>query len=257
MIPVETDEWHWSIGGNVTFQNTEITKLTLRDTPGYKGVETGPNLSGTDGYSALHRIGQAPNVFYMFQQLYEADGQAIENAFVDRNGDGQITQADRYVTGYSPTPWMYFGLNTRLTWKNWDFSVNGHGSIGNYAINSVRRGYSSSFSDDYTKGYINNLSNNYLIRNWTLPMADYQNYSDMWIEDASFFKIDDINLGYTFKLKGIESLRVAASVQNVCIFTKYGGLDPELYTTDNISNGVDNNIVPRPRLYTLRVSLNF
>ena len=258
VIPVETENWHWSIGGNVTVQNTEITKLTVRDTPDYKGVETGPRLSGTDGYSALHRVGQAPNVFYMFQQLYDANGDPIENAFVDRNCDGQITQSDRYVTGYSPNPWMYFGLNTRVTYKNWDFSVNGHGSIGNYAINSVRRGYASSYSDDATKGYINNFCNNYLISDWTLPMVDYQNYSDMWIEDASFFKIDDINLGYTFKLKSFaESLRIAASVQNVCIFTKYGGLDPELYTTDNISNGVDNNIVPRPRLYTLRVSLNF
>ena len=258
VIPVETENWHWSIGGNVTVQNTEITKLTVRDTPDYKGVETGPRLSGTDGYSALHRVGQAPNVFYMFQQLYDANGDPIENAFVDRNCDGQITQSDRYVTGYSTNPWMYFGLNTRVTYKNWDFSVNGHGSIGNYAINSVRRGYASSYSDDATKGYINNFCNNYLISDWTLPMVDYQNYSDMWIEDASFFKIDDINLGYTFKLKSFaESLRIAASVQNVCIFTKYGGLDPELYTTDNISNGVDNNIVPRPRLYTLRVSLNF
>ena len=87
---------------------------------------------------------------------------------------------------------------------------------------------------------------------------DYQNYSNMWIEDASFFKVDDINLGYTFKFKKVpQTVRIAGSVQNVCILTKYSGLDPELYSTDNISNGVDNNIVPRPRYYTIRLNVNF
>ena len=257
-IPVETEDWHWSIGGNVTFQDTRITKLTAGTSASYKGVETGPKLSGTDGYSALHRVGQSPNVFYMFEQLYDADGKPIQNGLVDRNGDGIINQSDRFVTGYSPIPSMYYGLNTRLSYRNWDFSVNAHGSAGNYVINNVRKGYSSSNSDDHTKGYLNNFVNTYLIKDWTNVSGDYQNYSNMWIEDASFFKVDDINLGYTFKFKkAIESMRVAASVQNVCILTKYSGLDPELYTTDNISNGVDNNIVPRPRFYTIRLSINF
>ena len=257
-IPVETKDWHWSIGGNVTFQNTEITKLTAGNSANYKGVETGSRLGGTDGYSALHRVGFAPNVFYLYEQLYDSNGNPVQNGLVDRNGDGEISPSDRYVTGYSPNPWMYFGLNTRLAYKNWDFSVNAHGSVGNYAINNIRKGYSSSNSDDASKGYINNLSSKFLINGWTSPSNDYQQYSDMWIEDASFLKIDDINLGYTFRLKRFaESLRVAASVQNVCIWTKYTGLDPELYSTANINDGVDNNIVPRPRLYTVRLNINF
>ena len=257
-IPVETKDWHWSIGGNVTFQNTEITKLTAGNSANYKGVETGSRLGGTDGYSALHRVGFAPNVFYLYEQLYDSNGNPVQNGLVDRNGDGEISPSDRYVTGYSPNPWMYFGLNTRLAYKNWDFSVNAHGSVGNYAINNIRKGYSSSNSDDASKGYINNLSSKFLINGWTSPSNDYQQYSNMWIEDASFLKIDDINLGYTFRLKRFaESLRVAASVQNVCIWTKYTGLDPELYSTANINDGVDNNIVPRPRLYTVRLNINF
>ncbi|MBQ6086493.1 MAG: TonB-dependent receptor [Bacteroidales bacterium] len=258
VVPVETRDWHWSVGGNVTFQNTEITKLTAGNSANFKGVETGSKLGGTDGYSALHRVGFAPNVFYLYEQLYDSAGKPIQNGLVDRNGDGEISPEDRYVTGYSPTPWMYFGFNTRLSWKNWDFSVNAHGSVGNYAINNIRKGYSSSNSDDFSKGYINNLSSKFLINGWTAPSNDYQQYSDMWIEDASFFKIDDINLGYTFKpRKGVESIRLAGSVQNVCIFTKYTGLDPELYSTANINDGVDNNIVPRPRFFTVRMSINF
>ena len=86
-------------------------------------------------------------------------------------------------------------------------------------------------------------------------MKVWQEYSDYWIENASFFKIDDVNLGYTFKLnkKWMESLRVAASVQNVLTITKYTGLDPEIPSVD----GVDQNFIPRPRLYTLRLSVNF
>ena len=257
-VPVETKDWHWSIGGNITFQDTRITKLTAGNNADYKGVETGPRLSGTDGYSALHRVGQKPNVFYMFEQLYDASGNPIQNGLVDRNGDGIINQGDRFVTGYSPIPSLFYGLNTRVSYKDWDFSVNSHGSGGNYVINNVRRGYSSGNSDDHTKGYLNNFVNTYLIKDWTGVSGDYQNYSNMWIEDASFFKVDDINLGYTFKLKKAgQTIRVAGSVQNVCILTRYSGLDPELYSTDNISNGVDNNIVPRPRLYTVRVNFNF
>ena len=256
-IPVETESWHWSIGGNVTFQDTRIVKLTQNDA-GYKGVETGGRLAGTDGFSALHRVGQTPNVFYLFEQLYDSAGNPVQNGFVDRDGDGVISAADRFVTGYSPNASMYYGLNTRVNYKNWDFSVNAHGSAGNYAINAVRKGYASSYSDDSSKGYLNNFVPAYLYKTWTNMSNDYQSYSNLWIEDASFFKVDDINLGYTFRFKkAIQSIRLAGSVQNVCILTNYTGLDPELYSTANLRDGIDNNIVPRPRLYTIRLNINF
>ena len=65
-----------------------------------------------------------------------------------------MSESDRYVTGYSPTPWMFFGVNTHLSYKNWDFSINGHGSIGSYAINRVAMGYSSAYSEDASKNFI-------------------------------------------------------------------------------------------------------
>ena len=254
VIPVSTKDWHWSIGGNVTFQNTKITKLTAKNIAGYLGVTTGPNLGGTDGYTSLHRVGFAPYTFYLYEQAYDADGNPIENVLIDRDGDGIISEADRYVTGYSPTPWMYFGVNTHLSYKNWDFSVNGHGSIGSYAINRVAMGYSTAYSEDASKNFIQNWSNTYLVPGWVDLQETVQKYSDMFVENTSFFKIDDINLGYTFKFKRFaESLRVAASVQNVATITKYRGLDPELQGVD----GVDNNMFPRPRLYTIRVNINF
>ena len=86
-------------------------------------------------------------------------------------------------------------------------------------------------------------------------MTEFQNYSDLLLENASFFRMDNINVGYTFdefkKWKG--NIRVGASVQNVFTITKYSGLDPEITSAD----GVDNNLIPRPRLYTLRLNINF
>ena len=86
-------------------------------------------------------------------------------------------------------------------------------------------------------------------------MTTAQEQSDLWMENASFYKIDDVNLGYTFHFNKnwIKSMRVAASVQNVLTITKYSGLDPELTSLD----GVDNNFIPRPRLYTVRLNINF
>lgn len=251
-IPVETSDWHWEIGGNITFQDVKITKLT-NDDESYLGVEVGKSMGSNVGFSSLHRAGHAPYTYYMYEQLYDNDGNAIQNALVDRNGDGTVNSEDRYLTGCSPTPWAYYGVSTQVRYKNWDFGMNGHGSIGAELINKNAMGYASSYSDDYTKAYINNLSPAWLLPNWHAATSEAQKYSDLFIEDASFFKIDDINLGYTFNLKNDLRIRLAGSVQNVCTFTKYSGLDPEINDVD----GVDTEIYPRPRLYTLRLNITF
>ena len=251
-VPVETEDWHWEIGGNITFQDVKITKLT-NDDESYLGVETGTSMGSNVGFSSLHRAGHAPYTYYLYEQLYDADGNAIQNALVDRNGDGVINSEDRYLTGCSPTPWAYYGIHTQLRWKNWDLGLNGHGAVGAELINKNAMGYSSSYSDDWTKSYVNNLSSVWLREGWHALTSEAQKYSDLWIEDASFFKIDDINLGYTFNLENNLRIRLAGSVQNVCTFTKYSGLDPEI---NNVS-GVDTEIYPRPRLYTLRLNITF
>ena len=251
-VPVETEDWHWEIGGNITFQDVKITKLT-NDDESYLGVETGTSMGSNVGFSSLHRAGHAPYTYYLYEQLYDADGNAIQNALVDRNGDGVINSEDRYLTGCSPTPWAYYGIHTQLRWKNWDLGLNGHGAIGAELINKNAMVYSSSYSDDWTKSYVNNLSSVWLREGWHALTSEAQKYSDLWIEDASFFKIDDINLGYTFNLENNLRIRLAGSVQNVCTFTKYSGLDPEI---NNVS-GVDTEIYPRPRLYTLRLNITF
>ena len=256
VTPIEKNDMRWTIGYNCTFQDTKITQLTASSDPNYLGVATGSGLSGNGGNSALHREGCTPNVYYLYQQVYDANGVPVQNAVVDRNGDNQITDADRYVTGKSPLPDFFFGLNSQFNYKQWDFGFNAHASFGNYALNKVAINNTlASMDDQISKGYLNNFCPQYLQPTFTGIMTNTQIYSDMYLENASFFKLDDINVGYTFpKLWNSEStLRLAASVQNVFTITQYSGLDPELTSGD----GVDDSLIPRPRLYTLRLSINF
>ena len=252
---IETRDWHWSVGGNVTFQDIKITKLLQDggDEENYQ-ISVGQTMGANEGYSSVYKTGYAPYTFFLYKQTY-FQGEPIFNSV--ESVDATPNESDRYLTGKSPNPWMFYGLNTRLSYKNFDFSVNAHGSLGNYAINKVRKGYATAYGllDQASKNYLNNLNNDFLHPDWNGSMKVWQEYSDYWVEDASFFKIDDVNFGYTFKLgkSWIDSIRLAASVQNVVTFTKYTGLDPEIPSID----GVDNNFIPRPRLYTLRMSVNF
>ena len=254
-IPIEKNDMRWTINVNGTLQKTEITKLTNTPSEDYYGVQVGAGMSSIGGYTSLYRVGYTPYTYYLYQQAYDENGKAIQNVFVDRNGDGVITEDDRYVTGKSISPKFFFGISSSFTYKKWDFGFNAHGSIGGYALNKIAKNNATSYSDDHTKGYINNLSTYVLKTNWTETMSEFQQVSDMFLENASFFRMDDINVGYTFdefkNWKG--KIRVGASVQNVFTITNYSGLDPELTATD----GVDNNLIPRPRLYTIRLNVNF
>ena len=248
-IPVQTTDWNWTISLNGTWQQTRISDLNGNT------IHVGPGLSGVGGSSSVHHEGFEPFTFYSFQQVYDANGKPVQNTFVDRNGDGQITEEDKYITGKSATPDFFFGVGMSLSYKNWDFGFNGHGSLGNYAINSLASGNNTTYLGSLAYNYLPNINEYQLRTGFTEHSSDYQAYSDMFIENASFFRMDDINLGYTFrnmKNSGV-NLRVAASVQNVFVITKFSGLDPEV----NNANGVYGTIIPRPRLYTLRLNINF
>lgn len=254
VIPIQNSDMRWTINFNGTFQSTKITKLTNND-EGYLGVQTGANMGGTGGFTSLYRVGYTPNTYYLYQQAYDEEGNAIENVLVDRNGDGIINQEDRYITGKSAQPKFFYGLSSQFNYKNWDLGFNAHGSVGGYGLNKTFMNNASSYSDDWSKGYIDNYSTTVLKTGWTAPISDLQKYSDISLENISFFRMDDINVGYTFdKIKNWKgTIRVGASVQNVFTITNYSGLDPELTSGD----GVDNNLIPRPRQYTLRLSINF
>ena len=253
VIPVETEDWHLSIGFNGTFQDTKFTKLNNTDDPDY-AIQVGSITKGTGSMLSVHKVGYAPYSYRTFQQIYDSEGNPVQNALVDRDGDGQITDNDRYISGKSPNAKFYYGLNVKLTYRNWDFGFNGHGSAGNWLFNDFASANSTS-NLDVNAGNLPNFAKYVKTTGFTGANSGEQWYSDMFLENASFFRLDDVNLGYTFRnIKNWGGdIRLAFSAQNVFVITGYSGVDPELPGT----TGIDGTIWPRPRTYSLRVNVNF
>ena len=251
VIPVQTNDWHLSIGVNGTFQDTKFTKLNAtNDADFYMDASS---LPGTGRILGRHQVGNAPYSYYVFQQLYDSEGMPIQNAFVDRNEDGNINDADRYCAG-DPNPDFYYGINVKLSYKNWDFGFNGHGNIG-YTVYDAFGAMNSTTYFDANQGHLPNFATAVKTTGFTDVNDTYQYITDLFIKDASFFRMDDINLGYTFKEIGNwgGNIRVAASCQNVFVITGFKGVDPE---TNNTS-GINNSFWPRPRTFSLRLNVNF
>lgn len=242
-IAIQSKDFTWEVGYNITWNDSKITKLTTTFNPDYQGIDAGTNQK--------HQVGEMPGTFYLYQQVYDENGKPIQNAFVDRNNDGQITEADRYLTHKSPTAKVYMGFSSQFSYKKWDLGFNLRANFGNYVYNGVASGNST--SNNYGgKGFITNLYNGFQDTGFTLLNTSEQMASDYFLENASFLKMDNLTLGYSFqnlfaaKLSG----RISASVQNVFTISKYSGLDPEC-------GAIDSNIWPRPRTYTIGLNLNF
>ncbi|MDR1882137.1 MAG: TonB-dependent receptor [Prevotella sp.] len=246
--PIETNDINWTLAYNVSWNKNEITRLSAD--PG-SIFRWGGITGGTGNQILVHHTGSPYGSFYVYKQIYDADGKPIEGAYVDQNKDGVIDGEDpRPYKKASPD--MFMGLSSQLSYKNWDFNFALRASFGNYVYNNIqsnREAYGGAWLMDPT-GFLKNRVNSatYTDFNQAQFMSDY------YIQNASFLRMDNISLGYTFlkPLKGLESARLYATLQNPFIITKYKGLDPEFN-----NDGIDNNIYPRPRIHMLGLSLNF
>ena len=84
----------------------------------------------------IHSVGYAPGTYYVFEQVYDKNGNPMEGVYVDRNGDGEVTEKDLYQY-HKPTADVIMGFNSKVSYKNWDFGFNGRASIGNYNYNGI------------------------------------------------------------------------------------------------------------------------
>ena len=244
-VPVRTDDFEWTVGFNYTWNDSKITKLNMIDT-GQNFVQTGA-ISGTGKYVQVFMVGERPYTFYLCKQAYDENGKPLEGQYVQP--DGSVSSNEyRYATGKSALPTSYIGFNTRFSYKNWDLALSGHGSFGNYVYNYVA-------ADQYVQSVYSDQGSysNILQSTANTGFQTQQLYSDMWLENGSFFRFDNITLGYTFdKLWNDNSrLRLTASVSNIATITGYSGIDPEL------PDGLDREVYPRPRTYTFGVNLTF
>jgi TonB-linked SusC/RagA family outer membrane protein len=251
--PVVTKDWSWNLGVNATFNKNKITKLTVSDDPSYPGVLVGGISGGVGNTVQIQSVGYPMYSFYVFQQVYDKNGKPIEGLYVDRNGDGKITDADRYHYK-SANPDAIYGVFTTLNYKKWMLAMAGHASVGNYIYDNIaaNRGvYNNLFRPEGP--YLGNVATSVNDVNFT----NQQYLSDYYVKNASFFKMDYITLSYSFGnlIKNTANLRVSLTVNNVFMITKYTGIDPEVNLGTSV--GIDNNVYPRSRAFVLGVNLLF
>ena len=219
--------------------------MTTNDGDGYKGVDVGGIAGAVGNTIQKHMTGYAPNTFYVFQQIYDVDGRPIMGAYVDRNEDGVVDEEDKYYYK-SPHPKVTLGFNTSLNWKQWNFAASAHANLGNYVYDN-----NSSQLSLLTDLWTNNFIANRIPQGVKDGFIKAQYFSDYYIKDASFFKLDNVTVGYTFALKNDMALNLFGTVQNVLIISPYDGLDPEIF------GGIDSNIWPRPRTFVIGAKFNF
>ena len=241
---VKTKDFDWSFGYNIAYNDNKIVHLPTDNITGGIDGGTGNNIQ-------IQREGEEPFSFYVYKQIYDANGRPIEGAYEDLNSDGIINEKDRYIHK-SPFAKVTMGFNTNFRYKNWDLSATARASLGNYAYNNMAssKGYSRKATGN-GQNYLSNVLSSYYNTGFT-SITETNLMSDYFVEDASFFRIDNITLGYNLKqaIKGLD-IRLYGAVQNVAVFTNYSGLDPEIF------RGIDNSFYPRPRTYVFGLNVNF
>jgi TonB-dependent starch-binding outer membrane protein SusC len=245
-IPVRTQKLEWTLGVNISYNQNKITKLLQVTDPNFVGIASGGISGGVGNNIQMNSVGYARGVFFVLQQYYDETGKPIEGEYIDTNGDGQSTLDDRIRVGQAD-PVVVAGLSTSLTYGKWSLSGVARGNFGQTVYNNVssdRGAYQNIYGS--TKVW-SNLHASVL----ETGFDKNQFFSDYYLEKADFVRIDNIVLGYNTKLSGKYGLGVNFIVNNAWVFTNYSGIDPEF------SNGIDNNIFPRPRTYSLGLNLNF
>ncbi len=242
VIPIRNKNSNWRISYNVSFNDNEITYMPFNQEVG--GIE-----GGVGNNVQLHKEGYAPSSFFVYQQVYDVDGKPIEGVYVDRNKDGVINNEDKYLYK-DPYADILMGLSTSFSYKNFDISIASRASIGNYIYDNVAS--SKSIPANLTnRPFLTNLHKDYYQSGFQ-EFTETNLLSDYYVKDASFLKIDYINVGYRFPdFYNKMNIRFFLGLQNVATITKYEGIDPEIY------NGIDNNFYPRPRTFNFGFSLDF
>lgn len=280
-VLVDRKNFKWDLSYNVAWNQNKITQL-LSDDPDYF-VPTGGISSGTGNTIQAHKVGEAAYSFLVYETKVMTDEDGVtRHYFVDRNKDGQINDNDKYIY-HNPAAPVTMGLQTKFQFYGFDLGITLRSNIGNYVYNDVlagnlqwveadkvyqnqNGGYHSVLTSAFTCYYGDNMrSDDIRTYVWNDATQAYEvgtdskgalvknsNWyaSDFFVEKASFLRIDNITLGYSFNKKKVQG-RAYVTISNPCVFSNYKGLDPE------VSGGIDNNIYPRSMTTIMGISLQF
>jgi TonB-linked SusC/RagA family outer membrane protein len=248
-VPVSNGTLTWNAGFNLTYNTNKITKISLTNDPTYTGVNT--SFVGNGNYVGNYNVGAASSSFFVYEQVYGANGKPIEALYVDQTGNGgNVVSSDLNRIRYKQwRPVVFMGVNSRVNYKKFDFSFSGRINLGNYVYNgnwANRATYGALYNQS---GYFSNVPSSITDAGFT----NTQSASSYYIQDASFFKMDNMSIGYSLDKLFTEKVkaRISLTARNAFIITKYKGIDPEL------DNGIDNGVYPRPRVFVLGFNLNF
>jgi iron complex outermembrane receptor protein len=249
LTPIKSQNFTWETNVNATYNVNRITNLTvIPNDPNYRGFPSGVIAGGVGGqFVYLNSVGHSRNTFNLYQQVYGENGKPVENVFVDQNLDGIINQDDQ-IKGKSSIPDWFYGLTNNFMYKKWYVSTVMRASLNNYVYNNINS-QSGVLNQFLGSAVLYNGSSNFFETEFN--GGNQQLLSDYYIQNGSFIKLDNVSVSYDLGnlVKGIDNVRLGAVVQNVMRITKYKGIDPE------ISSGIDNNIYPRPRTYSVTLNI--
>ena len=276
-----SQDFSYSIGVNAAYNKNRVTRIANDE-----GIIHG-QTNVVQGIAEMYRaqVGYPIGYFWtyktdgVFQNQAEIDawkaagnGTIVDNVvpgdlkFVDLNHDGIINDADKTMTG-DPNPDWNVGLNFSIYFKGFDFAVNGYGMFGQQAFRAYRRYTDSQWNNYTTEVYSywhGEGTSNHYPRLVAGTNYNYVNNSDIFIENADFFRIQTITLGYDFKRlwknAPFEKCHLYVQAQNPFCFTSYKGLDPELGTSsgfDSWTKGIDLGYYPQAKTFLVGLNIAF
>ena len=235
----ESDDLKFDISYNVSINDNKITRLDNEQNVG--GI-------GFGAFLQRHETGKSPYSYYVYKQIYDHKGRPIEGSYADLNGDGRINNDDRYFYK-DPYADVLMGLTASVTYKDFDLSMASRASLGNYSSNRMMA--ASVENQIWNLGRLSNVHTSYLDTGF-LYFSDKNGVSDHHIQNASFFKLDNVTLGWTVdNVIDNNPMRLYISADNLLTITEYEGIDPE------ITGGLDSNFYPRSRAIALGLDINF
>ncbi|WP_439490326.1 SusC/RagA family TonB-linked outer membrane protein [Algoriphagus sp.] len=245
---LDNSDWSITLAGNVTFMRNEVEKLSGN----IGGVEVNTNYVGW-GFNSFLIEGQPIGTFYILENDGKESG-TNEELVVDRNGDGVIDQGnespDRYLAG-TALPTFTYAFTPTIKFKNFDLTMVWRGSGGNMIFNRIKKDFSL---------YESLGKSNMLVSAENLGLFTSQYASDLWLEKGDYVRFENLAIGYTFntaKIKNISAIRLSVVGNNLALFTKYSGLDPELNLSGGNGSGLDAGIYPRTRSIAVGLHVSF
>ena len=272
---MDKEDFGWDLGFNAAYNKNKILSLTNDEDPNFIGIARGGISGGVGNTVQIISVGEALDAFYVYKHILGSDGMPLPDRdvngnLIDHNGDGETNDADLYedINGdgmvndqdrriyKKPSPDVTLGLTSQMNYKNFDLSFTLRASLGNYVYNNVASNYGNYNRITGNNEFVTNPHASVLETNFVNP----QYFSDYYVENASFLKMDNLTVGYTINnASNNMRFRVYGTVQNLFVITDYSGLDPEVGNASSSSAtprmGIDDNIYPRARTFILGVSI--